>query len=281
MLCCVVLCCAAPRCSALCSDAPCAAVPHRTPPCRVVPCCGVAGRALLFRTALCRAVLCCVVGCHAVLRCPAGGCAAVCCAALCCAVLCCAMPCGWSIVPPARRGVASALVRLVGVLCESGAQVMCLAGGRWVWFGVVWLAGSALRGSRCAVQSVGSGGCPPVALPWGLCLGPVSSGGPCPQWCARFRGLGWHGPTALLVPLPSGSAARAVASVWCPLQWKVGGVVAWQLGCGGGLCCALGCSLWGCTPLFVCGCTPLPLCVGRRKMSLISALIVLMKSCRY
>ena len=70
---------------------------------------------------------------------------------------------------------------------------------------------------------LGFAGSPPILSPC-LCVVPR-------PWC---RGR---------VPFPSGFLA--LVSVWWPLQWKVARVVAWQLGCGGGLCGALGGPLSG------------------------------------
>ena len=179
MLCCAVVCCAAPCCSALCCGAPCSAVPCRPVSCRAVSCCGLAGCVVLCRAALCRAVLCRGLVFLAALRCTAVRCAAVRRAVLCCAVLCCAVVCGRSIIPLVRRRMESALVRLVAVLCWTQAEVRWLAGGRGALLGVMRLVESVLRGSRCAIRP-GWSGVHGVALPSGLCLGPVSPGGPCP-----------------------------------------------------------------------------------------------------
>ena len=55
-------------------------------------------------------------------------------------------------------------------------------------------------------------------------------------------------PSLVSWPCPLSSPdSRVLVSVWWPLQWRVGGVLAWQFGCGGGLCSALGVSPCGCT----------------------------------
>ena len=56
---------------------------------------------------------------------------------------------------------------------------------------------------------------------------------------------------------PSSSGASAVARV---VALAVAGVIAWQLGCAGGLRGVLGGSPGGCSPFLPCGCTFLPLC---------------------
>ena len=185
MLCCAVLCCAVPRCSALRCGAPCLFVLCRAVSCRVVSCHGVAGCAVLCRAALCRSVLCRVVVCLVALRCKAVRCTAVCRAASCCAVLCSAVVCGGSIVPLVRRGVATALVRLVALLCGTRAEVMWLAGGRGAWLGVVrlvffcvagvWVCRSAWRVRRVSAGLPSLGACALVRCPLGV---PVPRGVP-------------------------------------------------------------------------------------------------------
>ena len=186
--CCAALCCGAP-----CSDVPCHAVLCRGVSRRGAACFAVLCRTVLCRAVLCRALLCCVVVCHVAVSCSVVPCAAVCRAASCCAIICCAVLCSGSIVPPVGRGVVSALVGLVALLCGTRADVMWLADGRGAWLGVVRLAGSVLWGSGCAVHPGGSvgcpQGCPPLGpVPWSCVLwGPLSLGVCWVLW----GGVGW------------------------------------------------------------------------------------------
>ena len=45
-----------------------------------------------------------------------------------------------------------------------------------------------------------------------------------------------------------GMCVRFLVSVWWSLQLEVASVVGWRLACAGGLCGALVCLLYGCTP---------------------------------
>ena len=154
---------------------------------------------------------------------------------------------------------------------------MLLTCVRGAWLGVPWLVGSVLRGSGCAVRPGGSGGCPQGYPPFR----PVTCS--CVLWgslslgCAGFRGVGWCGPLGcvgsspvlslclLVVPRPS-CCGRVLFQLWrpcrcvCVVALAVAAVIAWRLGCGGGLCCVLGGSLCGCLPLPLRRCTLLTLC---------------------
>ena len=183
----------------------------------------------------------------------------------------CAVLCGGSVGPP---GPAWGCVGAG----ETGGFAVCIAGPDNVvvgGHGLAWMAslGRCCQGSGCVVCSAGSGGCPwgcpPLGpAPWSRALWGSLSLGVCR---VAWGGVAWSPPrcwftshpVSLLscrprpwsrgrLPLPSGVCAPL--SVWWPLQWKVAGVVAWQLGCGRGLC--------GARDGVLCGCTPLPLCGG-------------------
>ena len=137
------------RCALLCCT-----VPFHVVVCRAAACCGVLHfavpcRAVLWHAVLCRGVPCRVALSYGVLWCGA----------LCCVVLCCAAPC--------HEGA----VR---------AWVMWLVGSRLAWFGVVRCAGLVLRGLGMPSGLGGRADVRGVALPYGLRLVPVPSGGPCP-----------------------------------------------------------------------------------------------------
>ena len=83
----------------------------------------------------------------------------------CCAVYRCAVVCGGPFSLPFWHGVGSALVRLAHFVVPDVGKVMWLAGGQGARLGVVWLVASVLRGSGCAVQVGGLGGCPPSCPP--------------------------------------------------------------------------------------------------------------------
>ena len=146
LTCCVVLVCAVLRCALL---GP--AVLRR-----VAPWC-----AALCRVASRRAVACCALGCLVVLRCTVVRCGAVCHAALCCAVV--------------------GRWRLVWRVSWCGVRVGAwLVGGWGVRSGVGGSPGPGCGGLGVPLGSVGRVGVRGVALPGGLCRGPVSSGGPGP-----------------------------------------------------------------------------------------------------
>ena len=124
------------------------------------------GSAVLCCAALCRvasrcAVACCALGCVVVARCTVARCGAVCRAVPCCAVLGRWMS-AWP-VPWCRVRVAVWLAGGWGVRLGVGGSLVPCCGGPGVPLGLVGRVG--LRG---------------VALPGGLCLGPVSSLGPGP-----------------------------------------------------------------------------------------------------
>ena len=167
--CCVVLCFAVPRRAGLCCVAVRSALSCRASPCRAPVC-----RAVAWLTAPCcaaprRVVLWCVVSWNAPSWCVAWRWAAVRCAVLPRVVPCIAVT--WCLVGPfhCRSGVGWGRRWLDWPVswCGTRAEVMWLAGGWGARLGVVWLVGSVLRGSWCAVQVVGSGGCPRGCLPWG------------------------------------------------------------------------------------------------------------------
>ena len=157
------------------------AVVRRTASCRVTPCCVVfvravlrcalLGRAVLRRAApwcaapwcvaSLRAVACCALGCLEVVRCTVVRFGAVCRAASCCAVV------GrWRLVLP----VSWCGVR-VGVWLAGGWGVRSRVGGS---------LGPCCEGLGVPLGLVGRVGVRGAALRGGLCLGPVSSGGPGP-----------------------------------------------------------------------------------------------------
>ena len=153
---------------------------------RVSPCCVVLIRAVLWCALLCRAMLCHVVpwcaalcrvaprrvvvcrvlGGLVVVRCTAVRCGAVCRVASCCAVV--------------GLGVGSMVVRLARVVVRDAGRGF--EAGWWLGHVVRW---GVARWTRAAggpgmplglVSLVGVCG---VALPGGLCFGPVSSECPC------------------------------------------------------------------------------------------------------
>ena len=185
---CLVLCCAVVRRAASCCVVTCCVMSV----CAVLRCallgCAVLCRAAPWFAALCRVasrrvVACCALGCLVVLRCTVVRCSAVCRAAWCCAVV------GqWRLVWP----VSSCGVRV-------GAW---LVGGWGVRSGVGGSLGPCSGGLGVPLGLVGRVGVRGVALPGGLCRGPVSSSGPGPQpWVLR----------PCLRPL--------LVLVWWPLWW--------------------------------------------------------------
>ena len=156
-------------------------VVRRAASCRVVTCCvllvravlrcALLGRAVLRRAALCcaalcrvvsrRAVACCALECLGVLRCTVVRCGAVCRAASSCAVV------GWW--------------RLFWLVSWCGVRVGAwLLGGWGVRSGVAVSLGPCCGGLGVPLGLVGRVGVRGVALPGGLCRGPVSSEGPGP-----------------------------------------------------------------------------------------------------
>ena len=109
----------------------------------------------------CCAALCRIASRRAVARCTVGRCVVVC-----RAISCCAVVGQWTSASP----VSWCGVR-VGVW---------LAGGWGVRLGVGGSLGPCCRGLGVGLGLVGRVGVRGVALPGGLCLGPVSSGGPGP-----------------------------------------------------------------------------------------------------
>ena len=180
MLCCAVLCRAVPSWCVLCCGALCSVVRCRAQSCRGVSCHGVAGYALLLRAALCCAVLCRILGCLVAVRCTAVRCNVVC--VLPCVVPCVAVP--WCVVGPFQCRSASGWGRRwldwPTLWCGTRAEVMGLADGGGARLCLVSLVEPALRGSCGFFDPVGPVGVSGVALRRGLCLGFVSSGGPCP-----------------------------------------------------------------------------------------------------
>ena len=96
-------------------------------------------------------------------------------------------------------------------------------GGCWAWFGVVWFAGLFLRGPRRDAWPGTAGRClwarPPLGpVPW---FGGVQCprGGPLPERCARFCGMGWYGPSGVARSPPLGvrlsPCVRVVPRPWC------------------------------------------------------------------
>ena len=157
------------------------AVVCRAASCRVLTCCvvlvrvalrcAVLGRAVLRRAApwcaaLCRvashrAVTCCALGCLVVLRCTEVRCGAVWRAASCCAVV--------------------GRWRFAWTVSWCGVPVgVWLVGGWGVRSGVGGSLGPCCGGLNVPLGLVGRLGVHGVALPGGLCRGPVSSGGPGP-----------------------------------------------------------------------------------------------------
>ena len=111
---------------------------------------------------------------------------------------------------------------------------------------MVWVVGSVLPGSGCAVRVGGSGGCPRGCPPWG----PV-------PWS---RVLSGSLPLVLGVAAVSSSSSGACA-VACPVALAAAAVVAWRRGRGGWLRGSiLGDYLGRCSPFFPCGGALLPLC---------------------
>ena len=261
---CAVLClaverCAAPRCAALTPALPCRAVPCSVVASVAAPCCDVLRLAVPCHAVPC--VPCFARSRGAEARGAALWCAVLRCAVLYCVVSCCPVPCcavGQS-HPLVRCGVVAALVRLAALLCGWRG---CCAGSGYVagW----WLVGMDWR---CAVRWVGAAGawvCGPVqwvgrvsggvALPLVLRPGHVPSVVPVPRGVPGSSGWGGVASSAWLVPLLScfpafvlsqtfvsqpcplsSPGVRVLVSVCWPLQCRVAGVVAWRLGCGGGL----------------------------------------------
>ena len=163
---CLVLWCAVVRRAASCCFVTCCVVSIRA-----VLRCTLLGRAVLRRAvswcaALCRVasrrvVACCALGCLVVLRCTVVRCGAVCRAASCCAVV--------------------GQWRLVWPVLWCGVRVRAwLVGGWGVESGVGGSLGPCCGGLAVLLGVVGRVGVRGVALPGGLCRGPVSSGGPGP-----------------------------------------------------------------------------------------------------
>ena len=164
----------------------CAAVPLALP-CRAVSCHAMVCLAVAWQVAPCCAALRCVMSCCAVLWCALSGCAAGQCVVLWCAVLRRAVPCfavPWCVAGPSylRSGVGwrwrwlGSWLHCVGrglVLCG------CSAAGRR---GLVWCGSLSLccKGLGVPLGLVDQAGVHGVALLRGLCLGPLSSGTPCP-----------------------------------------------------------------------------------------------------
>ena len=135
----------------------------------------------------------------------------MCFAASCCVLLCVAVVCGGSTVPPVGRGVASALVRLVALLCAT--LRLCgwlVAGGRGsVWCGLLGLyfGGLGVR-SVWWVRRV-SPGLPLSRVLWGsLSLGVLWGG---VGWSPRLCWVPSHP-----VPLPP-CCPPSLVSRPCPL----------------------------------------------------------------
>ena len=157
LLFCSVLGCGVLRCALLCRAVRRCVVPwcvmlwlgllRRAVPRRVVSCCGVSCRGL---------------PCHGVLQ---GG--ALPCDVPCCLVLCRVLPCRGVWWARSRVGSCRCWLDWPISPCGTQAEVMWLAGGSGAVLCVVWLVGSVLRGSGCAVPVVGSGGCPQGCPPWG------------------------------------------------------------------------------------------------------------------
>ena len=146
LTCCVVLVCGVLRCALL----GCAVLRRAAPWCAAL--CHVASR---------RAVACCALGCLVVLLCTVVRCGAVCRAASCCAVV--------------------GRWRLVWPVLWCGVRVGAwLVGGWGLRSGVDGSLGPCCGSLGVPLGLVGGVGVPGVALPWGLCRGPVSSGGPGP-----------------------------------------------------------------------------------------------------
>ena len=210
-------------------------------------------------------------------------CATVCWAASRCAVLCCAVVFDGPIVLPARRGMASALVRLVALLCfvvGSGYMagwwplgLVWRGAARWVSVAGVWVSRSVWWVRRVSL------GCPPLGhVPWSRVLwGSLSlgvRGFPCSGLARspRLSSVPSH-PIPLppcrppsLVSRPCAHPPRVSVRLRlcggpCSGRWP--GSLSGGLGCGGGLCGALGGFLCGCSPLFLCGCTFLCPCGDR------------------
>ena len=126
--------------------------------CRAARCCPVVCCAVAWQAAPCCAaprsvVLWCVVSWGALSWCVQQQCSAVRCAVLPRVVLCIVVP--WCVMGPrhCRSGVAWGRRWLDWPVswCGIQAEVMWLAGGSGARLGVVWLVGSVLRGSGCAV----------------------------------------------------------------------------------------------------------------------------------
>ena len=123
--------------------------------CRAMPryavlCRAVAWRAVLCCAVACGAMLCCALLRCAVLRCVVLRCVVLCCAVPCCAVPCCVVLCRGSLVPPGAAWGGGGEGQTGGFAVCGGsvrARDIMLVGGWWAWFGVVWFAGSVLRGA--------------------------------------------------------------------------------------------------------------------------------------
>ena len=165
----VVVCFGAPWCVV-----PCFAVLRRAG-----PCCVMVRPALSCRVAPCRAAVCGAVPLRAAPCSGVPGPGVPCRGALHGGALWCAVPCCFVFCRGGGVGWGVWWLDWPVSLWGTRVEVLWLAGGWRVRLGLGWLAGSVLRGSRCAARAGGSGRCPGVALPGGLCLGPVSSWGPC------------------------------------------------------------------------------------------------------
>ena len=256
VLCCVLPCCAAPFCNVLRCALLC-----RAAQCRVVPWCVLPSRG----------ELCCAVPCHAV---------------LCCAVL----------RPGEHRWCAVLRYVVLRRVVTCFAVLWCVVGPSYLRSGVGWrrrsldwwpccvgrglrLSGWLVAGERdlawCSSLSlccgglgvpfglVGQAGVRVVALPRGLCLGPVSSEGSRPQGWAGFCGDCWGGPLGWVgsPPIPP-LCLRVVPRPWCR-----GGVPCFfgarKFLCAVALRGAIRVSLSVCIPLPLCWCTLAPLCGDR------------------
>ena len=249
MPCCAVLCFAVLRCAALRC-----AVQRPAQLCRAVPCRAVVCLAAAWRVAPCCAAPCCVVLSCVVSWGALSRSAGQRCAVLRCAVLPVFVPCFdvmWYVMGPSYlRSRSGSRGCLWGwwLCCVGRGLRLCgwlMAGGRELtWCGSL---GPCCRSLGVPFSVVGQAGVCGVALPWGLCLGPVSSGGLCPYGCAGFCAVGWRGPLRFVWSPPILSLCpRVVPRPWhrgrvpFPLRGPcccvsvvalaVAGVVAWRLG---------------------------------------------------
>ena len=245
-----VSCCALPCCAVVVSAVLRCALLCRPVPRRVLPWCAVPWGGWLRRAVPCRAVSCCGVSCRGVPSLGALHGGALRCAMPFCPVWCRVSPC-----TGVRRALFSAVPAWGGVgtgytgpfwWCRTWAEVMRLAGGRGARLGVVWVSGSVLQGSGCAVRVVGSGGCPRGCPPWA----PV-----------RWSSVLWGSLPPVLGVVAVSSSSSGACTVACVVVLDAARVIAWRRGCGpdmrGGV---FGGFFGGCNPFFPCGCALLPLC---------------------